>query len=159
MEAIDHACLHPGSRKNLFDTTLSSGSTGSQSAEAHHPQLKAKTSTPISITAAPLRRQSEVSQFSANSNDGGSQACMPDGGGLESHVPHMICKCYLFRRLLAATKPHASQQKPCWAQPHPESAPRVFTCQKCQKRQKRCAGPISAWVNQILGNRPSTKQS
>lgn len=76
-------------KKNLFDATLSS-STGSQHAEAHHPQLKAKTSTPINITAAPLRRQSEVSQFSSTSNDGSSQACIPEGGGLESHVPHMI---------------------------------------------------------------------
>lgn len=75
----------------MFDATLSNN-TGSHSAEAHHVQLKAKTSPPVNITAAPLRRQSEVSQFSSSSNDGSSQACLHEGGGLDGHVPHMICK-------------------------------------------------------------------
>ncbi|RYP76216.1 hypothetical protein DL770_007258 [Monosporascus sp. CRB-9-2] len=76
-------------KKNLFDSSLSSN-TASRSAEAHPIQLKAKTSAPVNITAAPLRRPSEVSQFSENSNDGNSQTGLPDGGGLEGHVPHMI---------------------------------------------------------------------
>ncbi|RYO79364.1 hypothetical protein DL766_008214 [Monosporascus sp. MC13-8B] len=76
-------------KKNLFDSTLSNN-TAPQSAETHPIQLKAKTSAPVNITAAPLRRPSEVSQFSNNSNEGNGQTGIPDGGGLEGHVPHMI---------------------------------------------------------------------
>ncbi|RYP85408.1 hypothetical protein DL769_000961 [Monosporascus sp. CRB-8-3] len=76
-------------KKNLLDSNLSSN-TAPQSSEAHPVQLKAKTSAPVNITAAPLRRPSEVSQFSNNSNDGNGQTGLPDGGGLEGHVPHMI---------------------------------------------------------------------
>ncbi|RYP08009.1 hypothetical protein DL764_002155 [Monosporascus ibericus] len=76
-------------KKNLFDSSLSSN-TAPRSAEAHPIQLKAKASAPVNITAAPLRRPSEVSQFSENSNDGNGQTGVPDGGCLEGHVPHMI---------------------------------------------------------------------
>ncbi|RYP73253.1 hypothetical protein DL771_003682 [Monosporascus sp. 5C6A] len=76
-------------KKNLFGSSLSSN-TALQSAETHPIQLKAKAIAPVNITAAPLRRLSEVSQFSNNSNDGNGQTGLPDGGGLEGHVPHMI---------------------------------------------------------------------
>lgn len=87
-------------RKNLFDSSLSSNSNASVAHHAephhHHPQLKAKSAAPVNITAAPLRRQSEVSQFSsATSNDG-----LTDGGGLEGHVPHLICKFSSFFKIL-----------------------------------------------------------
>ena len=98
-------------RKNLFDSSLSSNSNASVAHHAephhHHPQLKAKSAAPVNITAAPLRRQSEVSQFSsATSNDG-----LTDGGGLEGHVPHLICKFSSFFKILLtvqlASCPHA----------------------------------------------------
>lgn len=83
-------------RKNLFHPNSSTApqSAVPQTAEA---QLRAKPANPVAIaSAAPARRASEVTQASSIGNDvtGSASGTILDGG-LESHVPHLLCKSTL----------------------------------------------------------------
>ncbi|OTB07825.1 hypothetical protein M426DRAFT_229743 [Hypoxylon sp. CI-4A] len=113
-------------RKNLFHsgTPASQNTTAPQNAEA---QLRAKPANPIAIASAgaPLRRASEATQSSATGNDVTGSGAVLDGG-LESHVPHLLCKWWPTPRI-SHVKLSAGYQ-PLWDISNIPSRSQGLTC-------------------------------